>query len=146
MPTFRNDGERPVIYNDPNGTEIIIFDPGKNVQLIRWVPYKRLGLTLVSESYPAVPDTVLISGEFKFTRGMKRRFDIEPCNKYAITIYPISGSVMLHFGASTHGLLINRLTDAEGLYKEYEWKYAPYIMVACCGEEATANIQATLKE
>lgn len=141
MPTFRNDGERPVIYNDPNGTEIIIFDPGKNVQLIRWVPYKRLGLTLVSESYPAVPDTVLISGEFKFTRGMKRKFEIEPCKSYTFDVNPISGSVKLYCGASKRGDL---LTSGGFYSRNIDWKYAPYLVMVGNSNEATVYIKAAV--
>lgn len=143
MPTFRNDGERPVIYNDPNGTEIIIFDPGKDVQLIRWVPYKKLGLTLVSESYPAVPDTVLISGEFKFTKGMKRRFEIEPCDGYSLNVNPLKGSITLYCGASKHGYLYTNNTFYSG---SFSWKYAPYLIIVCNSDEAIVDIRASIKE
>ena len=142
MPTFRNDGERSVIYTAPNGKDIIIFDPNKNVQLVHWVPYKKLGLTLVSDSYPPVPNTVLISGDFKFTQGMKRKFDIEPCKKYTLDIYPVSGGVGLYLGAATTGKSIS-LVD---YHEELEWQYAPYIVVVGLYDESSASIQATLKE
>ena len=139
MPTFRNDGDRAVIYNETDGKNIIIFDPGVNVQLVHWIPYKRLGLTLVNESYPPVPDTVLISGEFKFVKGMERKFDIEECRKYELEITPYEGILALYAGASRRGKVITKTKYSEIL----DWQYAPYIRVT---GEGTASIQATLKE
>ncbi len=142
MPTFRNDGERAVIYNEPDGKNIIIFDPNKNVQLVHWIPYKRLGLTLVSESYPPVPDSVLISGDFKFTAGMERKFEIEPCQKYQLDIYPVEGTLMVYLGASLKG----RLVATVGYHEIIEWKNAPYIRVEGGSNGGSASIQAILKE
>ena len=142
MPTFRNDGERAVIYTEPDGKDIIIFDPGKNVQLVHWVPHKRLGLTLVSESYPPVPNAILISGDFKFTAGMERRFEIEPCQTYALDIYLVKGSVILYLGSSSAGKVISLMDYHERI----EWKNAPYIRVAGGASGAEVSIQATLKE
>ena len=142
MPTFRNDGERAVIYNEPDGKNIIIFDPGKNVQLVHWIPYKRLGLALVSESYPPVPDSVLISGEFKFSPGMERKFEIEPCKKYQLDILPITGRVTLYLGASNKGQVISVLDYHEVI----DWHNAPYIRVSCGENGGSASIQAILKE
>ena len=142
MPTFRNDGERPVIYTVSNGKDIIIFDPKKNVQLVHWVPYQKLGLTLVSESYPPVPNTVLVSGEFKFTQGMRRRFEIEPCKAYTLDIYPVAGNINLYLGASPTGRHISAMDYHETL----DWEYAPYITVEGGIGGGSAEIQATLKE
>lgn len=139
MPTFRNDGERAVIYNEPDGKNIIIFDPGKNVQLVHWIPYKRLGLTLVNETYPPVPDTVLISGEFDFACGMERRFDVGECRKYELEITPEEGMFSVYVGASRKGKVISKSKYSE----VFEWQYAPYIRIT---GEGTVNIQATLKE
>ncbi len=139
MPTFRNDGDRAVIYNETDGKNIIIFDSGVNVQLVHWIPYRRLGLTLVNETYPPVPDTVLISGEFKFSRGMERKFDIGECRKYELEITPDDGILALYVGASRRGKIISKSKYTEIL----DWQYAPYIRVT---GEGNANIQATLKE
>ncbi len=139
MPTFRNDGERAVIYNETDGKNIIIFDSGVNVQLVHWIPYRRLGLTLVNETYPPVPNTVLISGEFKFSRGMERKFDIGECRKYELEITPDDGILALYVGASRRGKIISKSKYTEIL----DWQYAPYIRVT---GEGNANIQATLKE
>lgn len=143
MPTFRNDGERAVIYNSPNGKDIIIFDPGKNVQLIHWIPYKKLGLELVSDSYPPVPDTVLISGNFKFTQGMERRFEIEPCKKYTLDIYPVEGSVNLIMGSSKNR---KYLSTSSEYHAEIEWQYAPFLIISGGAGGGSIDIQATLKE
>lgn len=141
MPTFRNDGERAVIYREPDGKNITIFDPGKNVQLVHWIPYHRLGLTLVSESYPPVPDSVLISGKFKFFDGMERKFEIEPCKRYELEIIPHEGTLRLYLGSSVKSRVI---TDR---YSEIlEWQYAPYIRVSSENNGVCAVIQAVLKE
>lgn len=144
MPTFRNDGERSVIYTAPNGKDIIIFDPNKNVQLIHWVPYKKLGLTLVSENYPPVPNTVLISGTFKFNQGMERKFDIEPCKKYTLDIYPITGTPVLFLGAALTGRHIP--ASSTDYHETLEWQYAPYIRISGGVGGSTVTVQATLKE
>lgn len=141
MPTFRNDGERAVIYNEPDGKSITIFDPGKNVQLVHWIPYKKLGLTLVSESYPPVPDSVLISGRFKFNAGMERRYDIDPCVKYELYIRVEEGTLRLYLGASKKSRVI---TDE---YREVlEWQYAPYVRVLSENNGVSAIIEAMQKE
>ena len=141
MPTFRNDGERAVIYTEPDGKNIIIFDPGKNVQLVHWIPYKRLGLTLVSESYPPVPDSVIISDVFKFSCGMERRFEIEPCKKYLLDIIPMEGNLRLYLGASEKGRVITA-----GYSELLDWQNAPYIRVKSDEDGVSATIQASLKE
>ena len=141
MPTFRNDGERAVIYTEPDGKNIIIFDPNKNVQLVHWIPYKRLGLTLVSESYPPVPDSVLISDVFKFGRGMERRFEIEPCKKYLLDIMPMEGKLRLYLGASAKGRVITT-----GYSEVLDWQNAPYIRIVSEDEGISATVQAMLKE
>ena len=141
MPTFRNDGERAVIYTEPDGKNIIIFDPNKNVQLVHWIPYKRLGLTLVSESYPPVPDSVIISDVFRFKRGMERRFEIEPCKKYELEITAMDGKLRLYLGASEKGRVIT------GVYSELlDWQNAPYIRVKSEADGIIATIEATIKE
>ena len=142
MPTFRNDGERAVIYTGSEGKGIIIFDPGKDVKLSHWVPYKRLGLRLVNESYPPVPTPVLISGEFKFTPGMKRRYEIEPCKTYTLDINVETGRVILYLGASKNGKQISLAEYHETL----EWQYAPYITLVGAAEDTTVDVQATMKE
>lgn len=141
MPTFRNDGERAVIYTEPDGKNIIIFDPGKNVQLVHWIPYKRLGLTLVSESYPPVPDSVIISDVFKFSSGMERRFEIEPCKKYLLDIMPMEGKLRLYLGASAKGRVITT-----GYSEVLDWQNAPYIRIVSEDEGISATVQAMLKE
>lgn len=142
MPTFRNDGERAIIYREPDGKNITIFDPGKNVQLVHWIPYQRLGLTLVSENYPPVPNMKLLSGEFSFENGMERKIDIEPCQKYRLRTQGISGNVALYFGASPVGSVIPNSETAEVL----EWKYAPYIRLVGISDNSKVRISAELKE
>ncbi|MBQ3446106.1 MAG: hypothetical protein IJG37_00500 [Synergistaceae bacterium] len=139
MPTFRNDGDKAVIYTEPGGKDIIIFDPGKNVQLVQWVPYQRLGLKLVNESYPPVPSELLLSGEYDFRRGMERKYDIEPCKSYRLEITPIEGAVSLYLGSSDKGKVIN-LMEYSGVH---EWHYAPYIRVRGMSETSKISVQAT---
>lgn len=142
MPTFRNETERAIIYTEPGGKDIIIFDPGKDVQLVQWVPYQRLGLKLVNESYPAVPSELLLSGEYEFRRGMERKYEVEPCTSYILEITPIEGAVKLYLGSSDKGKVIS--------LKEYEcaheWHNAPYIRVRGMSESSRISLQATRKE
>ena len=142
MPTFRNDGERAVICTEPDGRNIIIFDPGKEIGLTYWIPYQRLGLTLVDGENPAVPDSLLISGEFMFERGMERKINIEPCRKYELDIIPIRGAVSLYIGSSGKGRVISQ-AEYHGLH---EWQYAPYIRLAGVSETSAVRVEAVLKE
>ena len=142
MPTFRNETQRAIIYTEPCGKDIIIFDPGKNVQLVHWIPYQKLGLKLVNENYPPVPNTLLVSGEFVFTRGMERKIDIEPCQKYTLEIKPSEGAVRVYLGSSDKGKVVS-VSDYSGVQ---EWQYAPYIRVVGITEKSTVSIEAAKKE
>ena len=73
MPTFKNNTTRYIDHNamlqDPNGEKskiLVRFAPGEERALPFWLPYQQLGLTLVNADYPAVPNTILISGTFNF--------------------------------------------------------------------------------
>lgn len=141
MPTFRNDTNNTIIYNVPGDENIIIFDPHKNVQLIHWVPYQKLGLTLVSEVYPPVPNTVLISGDFNFSQDIERKFDIEPCRKYLLVINVASGAVWLYYGSGKNGKYISH-----DISEVIEWKYVPYLRITGSSENSRISIHATLEE
>ena len=135
MPTFKNETDKPIQYFMDG--KIIIFDPGKETALDFWVPYSQLGLTLVDAEYPPVPDSVLISGTFKFAKGMKRIFNISPCNAYALHMDVKSGGVMVYLGTSKNGVSV------DGSYTvTLNWPKVPFIRVEGLADATVAEIQA----
>lgn len=153
MPTFRNDTERAIIYRGtvqpPNGKTqeiIIIFDPKQEVAINFWIPYERLGLELVNESYPPVPDTLLLSGTFKFYDGTERKYMIEPCDRYTVDVILQKGGMKIYAGSSPTGAEIHAEVEAPYRYSaEYDWEYAPYLRVLGLEDDTEAVIHAEVK-
>lgn len=138
MPTFKNETNKPIQYFTESGNKIVIFDPAKEVGLDFWVPYSQLGLTLVSADYPPVPDSVLVCGKFKFSKGMKRIFNINPCSVYSLHIDVKKGEVMLYLGTGKNGINVN------GTYTfTLNWSKVPFIRVEGLEDGTVAEIQAT---
>lgn len=144
---------RAIIYNGtiqpPNGQTqgiIIIFDPGKEVELKFWIPYERLGLELVNENYPPVPDTLLLSGTFKFDSSTQRKYLIEPCDRYTVDVILQKGSLKIYAGSSPTGAEIHAEIESPYRYSaEYDWEYAPYLRVVGLEDDTEAVIHAEVK-
>ena len=135
MPTFKNETDKPIQYFMDG--KIVIFDHGKETALDFWVPYSQLGLTLVDAEYPPVPDSVLISGKFKFRKGMKRIFDINPCNAYSLHLEVREGEVMIYPGTSKNGITVS------GSYTTtLNWSKAPFIRAEGLADDTVVEIQA----
>ena len=152
MPTFRNDGERIVVYKgiiqDPNGKpkeELVFFDTGKDVGLNFWVPYEALGLELVSADNPPVPNTVLLSGTFNFDEGTERKFTIGHCDRYMLYIIIQHGILKLYPGSATIGTEIR--ADVENPFHYhvvYDWEFAPYLRAVGLTDGTEATIHAEI--
>lgn len=135
MPTFKNETNKP-IQHFMDG-KIVIFDPNKETALDFWVPYSQLGLTLVSAEYPPVPESVLISGKFKFSKGMKRIFEINSCNAYSLHLEVREGEAMLYLGTSKNGIAVS------GSYTTtLNWSRVPFIRAEGLADNTTVEIQA----
>lgn len=153
MPTFRNNTEKAIIYrgtiqppNNKTQEIIIIIDPKKEIALNFWIPYERLGLEVVNENYPPVPDTLLLSGMFKFDEGTERRYTIEPCDRYTVDVILQKGSLKIYAGSSPTGAEIHAEVGAPYRYSaEYDWEYAPYLRVLGLEDETEAAIHAEVK-
>ena len=148
MPTFKNETSRVIshraIIQSPEGVpkeSWIIFNPGEEKQLSFWLPYAKLGLTLTSENYPPVPETILISGTFNFNNGTERKFNIASCDTYVLNIIVQSGKVTVYTGNSNTGVEVRENADVPYHYKAVlDWEYAPFLKVV--GKED--NTQATI--
>lgn len=137
MPTFKNNTDKAIIYRgtirppDRSKQEaIIIVDAGKEIRLNFWLPYEALGLDLVDENNPPVPDTLLLSGMFKFDKGTERKYTIGQCDKYTVDVIVQTGGVKIYAGSSPTGAEI--IADIGSPYHYsavYDWEYAPYIRV-----------------
>ena len=119
MPTFKNTNDKPIYY-EVHGKQYC-FEPNKEYALDIWIPYGNLGLELIDENYPAVREDVLVSSSFRFSNGLVRRFNIEPCESYEVDIEVKKGAAKLSFGTSK--TLID-LTDK--FISKKTWSYAPY--------------------
>lgn len=150
MPTFKNNTDKAIMHTckiqPPNGKTqeiIIIAEAGKELMLNFWIPYDRLGLELVSADYPPVPDTVLLSGTFKFDEGTERKYVIEPCDMYTVDVILQSGGLRIYAGSSLSGAEIR--SDGEVPYRyhaKYDWEYAPYLRVVGIEDGTEATIHA----
>ena len=150
MPTFKNNSDRYIDYNaaiqTPDGEPkkiLIRFKPGEERGLPFWVPYQKLGLELVNSDYPAVPNTILISGTFNFDEDTARKFTIDPCDTYIVNVIVQSGAVKMKTGNSDVGVVVEEDGNVPYHYKAtFDWEYAPYLEVIGLKPDTVATIHA----
>lgn len=152
MPTFRNGGERTVVYkgriqqpNEKKREILVFFDAGKETKLNFWIPYEELGLELVNADDPPVPNTVLLSGTFKFDEGTERKFILGHCDTYELNVIVQHGRVKVFPGNSDIGAEV--VAEAEvpfHYYEIYDWEYAPYLRVVGLDDETEVTIHAEI--
>ena len=135
MPTFKNNTSRYIDHSafiqTPEGESrriLVRFAPDEERELPFWLPYQKLGLTLISADYPVVPNTILISGTFDFDEDMERKFDIESCDTYIVNIIVQSGRVVMYTGNSNIGVEVAEDAEVPYHYKAtLDWEFAPYL-------------------
>lgn len=150
MPTFKNNTSRYIdheaLIQNPTGQPkkiLVRFKPDETRELAFWIPYQKLGLTLVSESYPPVPNTILVSGTFNFNQGTVRKFNIEPCDTYIVNVIVQKGKVIMYTGNSPTGVEIAEDANVPYHYKAtLDWEYAPYLKLVGLLDDTTATIHA----
>ena len=135
MPTYRNNTDIAINYESKG--KLYIFPPHKDYPANFWVPYQALGLELVNEDYPPVPDSIMVSGTFRFDSHIERRFTFEHCEKYRLKVLVQSGRVKLYAGRSKVGVEIFDKYDAV-----LEWERAPYIRVIGIDDTSVVKIDA----
>ena len=136
MPTFKNTTNKPIEYITAE-KNILIIDPNEIKELEYWIPYQQLGLELLNESYPPVPSEILLNGTFKFMAGMTRKYDIEPCEKYVLSMSIKGTPVLLYLGGSKNAI---HITDE---YSDiFTWEYAPFIRVQAPSGDSYIQISA----
>ena len=138
MPTFKNNTEQ-VITKEYN-KKIYTFLPHQEFGVREWLPYQEWGLELINENYPPVPTSIIVSGRFKFTKGLERKFSIPNCESYAIKISVKHGMIKLYTGNSSLGV------EIAGEYStSLAWSYAPYIRVKGLEADTEASIHAEIE-
>lgn len=150
MPTFKNNTSRHIdhegLIQNPIGEAqkiLVRFKPGETRELPFWLPYQRLGLSLVNADYPPVPNTILISGTFNFNLNTERKFDIEPCDTYIVNVIVQSGRVMMYTGNSNIGVEIAENIDVPYHYKAtMDWEYSPYLKFVGLNDNSVVTIHA----
>ena len=111
--------------------------------ILNWLPYQKLGLTLTSENYPPVPNTILISGTFNFDEGTERKFNIDTCDTYVVNIIVQSGTVIMYPGSTVVGVEISGSVDVPYHYKAVlDWEYAPYLRLVGKEDGTVATVHA----
>ncbi len=133
MPTYKNNTNHTINY--VYGKNIYTFPPKKEYACNFWVPYEKLGLELVNADYPPVPSKVLVSGTFDFIAGMERKFNIECCRKYKVTLKVFNGSASFYSGNSP-----NRIEVTDKYVVKLDWSYAPYIRVVGLTDQTRLSI------
>ena len=152
MPTFKNETahyiDHEALIQSPSGEPkkiLVRFKPGEERGLPFWIPYQKLGLTLVNANYPAVPNTILISGSFNFNNGTERKFNIEPCDTYIVNVIVQKGKVIMYFGNSSIGVEIAENAEVPYHYKAtLDWEYAPYLRVIGKEADTVATVHAEI--
>jgi len=137
MPTFKNETTHYIDYEAKG--KLLRFEPGEERGFPFWLPYQRLGLTLISPDYPAVPNMILISGKFNFDEGTERKFNIEPCKDYSVSISVEQGKIAFYPGNSAMS------TEINGGYEQratLSWDYAPYLKIIGFENGTVVNINA----
>ena len=134
------------MLQDPNGEKskiLVRFAPGEERALPFWLPYQQLGLTLVNADYPAVPNTILISGTFNFDKDTERRFNIEPCDTYIVNIIVQSGRVAMYTGNSGTPVEVAENAEVPYHYKAtMDWEYAPYLRLVGKEDGTSVTVHA----
>lgn len=152
MPTFKNETthyiDHEALIQTPSGEPkkiLVRFKPNEERGLPFWLPYQKLGLTLINENYPVVPNTILISGNFNFNEGTERKFNIEPCDTYVVNIIVQQGKVKMYTGNSSVGVEIAENIDVPYHYKAtFDWEYAPYLRIIGVEADTVATIHAEI--
>ena len=152
MPTFKNDTRHYIDYEAlvqyPNGEPkkiLVRFEPGEERGFPFWIPYQKLGLTLINADYPVVPNTILISGNFNFDTGTERRFNIEHCDIYIVNVIVQSGKVAMYPGSSNRCVEIAENTEVPYHYKAtFDWEYAPYLRFIGLEDDTVVTIHAEI--
>lgn len=64
----------------------------------------------------------MISGTFKFSKGMERKVQVPHCEQYRLKLSVKSGVLKVYLGGSDLGVKVTGEYDSI-----HEWVYAPYI-------------------
>ena len=135
MPTYKNNTDVAINYN--NKGRLYSFPPHTEYPALIWIPYKELGLELVSADYPPVPEKLLLSGTFKFEKQVERRFNFTHCDKYKLKLSVSEGCVKMYAGNSKVGAEISGDYDTV-----IDWEKAPFIRVIGVAERSMVRIDA----
>ena len=135
MPTFRNNTDIAITYESKG--KLYSFPPHKDYPANFWLPYQGLGLELVNPDYPPVPDSIIISGTFRFDYQIERRFNIDHCEKYHLKLSVESGRVRLYKGHSKVGLELTGDYDAV-----LDWDRVPCIRIVGVDGTSMVKIEA----
>lgn len=139
MPTYRNNSDIAITYSTKGGQ--YSFPPHKNYEANIWVPYQELGLELVNPDYPPVPESILLSGTFKFEKGLERKFSVRHCDKYRLKLTVNTGRVKLYLGSSKMGIEVSEDYDCE-----LNWSRAPFVRVSGLDVMSDVRIDAEVVE
>ena len=123
MPTYRNDTARRITFQDKNG---LIWDPGQSRACPFFVPYRDLGLTLVSEEPYVLRNNTRGFGYkiLSLTPGVKTRFEIPYSETVELSVIVKGEPVSMYIGDCEEPVIILPLANH---VSRYPWDMSAYL-------------------
>jgi len=116
MPTYRNDTDKRITHTDMNYME---WQPGEEKRLSFFVPYEKLGLTLVADE-PLV-DRSVHHWNISLSPNDPHTLDLPYYEAFELSLYCITGSVCVYFANSNKPVVIRA---GESHFSSYNYSYA----------------------
>lgn len=135
MPTYRNDTQKRITHQDANTLE---WQPGEEKRLPFFVPWKDLGLTLVSAEPHVLKNTsVRDYTEFELRPGAVFVYDIPYHEAFELSLSALSGAAAVTVGDGDVRTVIDTRHDH---VSTYSWKLSAYLTFEALGDTAAQII------
>ena len=140
MPTYRNDTKSKITFPDATYLE---FYPGQSRSIRYHIPYRDLGLTLVSDQpYVSRGDTGngnrMAYFEFEILKGETRRLDFPYCEGFHLSIEVTVGKIYVYYGDSDVGVMVD---PYHYHVTPVPWSKVPWVIIKCT-EGAKVTVKA----
>lgn len=139
MPTYRNDTAAKITHQAKNNME---WMPGEEKRLAFFVPYERLGLTLVDpEPYVRRRSSVYDYNEFEIQPGASLVYVIPYHETFELSLSMIKGAVEMLIGDGDVPTVID---DKHDHVSTYAWDQTAYLTFKAIGTN-TAQIKVKVE-
>ena len=136
MPTYRNDTERRITFQDKNG---LVWESGQLRRCPFFVPYKNLGLTLVSEEPYVLRGNTRVFGykTLTVTPNEPVKFDIPYSETVELSVIVIGEPVFMYIGDCETAIVV--MPNVNHISR-YPWDMSAYLTF-----EASSTVQVHVK-